>query len=107
MSSLSTKVLAFGCTILDRLATEPPPPPPPKPELAPDDMAESDDDEEEEQDVKPRPDALVKDGNVVDGLPPASTLGAVVQHVELFFALSVKQPDLLDQSVYSCYLLNE
>ncbi|KAL8280944.1 hypothetical protein RQP46_006623 [Phenoliferia psychrophenolica] len=103
VASLSTKVLAFSTTLLDRLATAPPPPPPPKPELAPDDMAESDDEAEEE--VKPRPDALVRDGEVIDGLPPAETVGAVVQHVELFFALSVKHPDLLDHLFerYSTY----
>ncbi|KAK4701540.1 symplekin, partial [Phenoliferia sp. Uapishka_3] len=96
VSSLSTKVLSFSISILSRLENAPPPPPPAKPELAPDDMAESDDEEEEEKPVV-RLDALVKDGVVVEGLPPAENEGNVVQHVELFFALSVKYPDLLDQ----------
>ena len=96
VTSLSTKVLAFSVTVLVRLETPPPPPPPPKPELAADDMAESDDEDEE---PKPRLDALVKDGAIIDGLPPATTEGGVIQHVELFFALSVKHPDLLERCV--------
>ncbi|KAM0748127.1 hypothetical protein T439DRAFT_74720 [Meredithblackwellia eburnea MCA 4105] len=91
--SLSEKILAFSVLVLRRLETAPPPPPPPKPERDADDMADSDDEEEEEP--KPRLEALVKDGEVIDGLPPAETESAVLQHIELLFALSVKQPDLL------------
>lgn len=55
------------------------------------------DDEEKEEVIVPKviPYAEVKDGSVVDRLPPPSTLAQVVQHVELLLALTVKNSELL------------
>lgn len=69
-----------------------------------DDMDMEDDDEKEEEEeeegekaapVKVLPYAEVKDGEIVDRLPPPSTIPQVVQHVELLLALTVKNSDLL------------
>lgn len=64
------------------------------------DMDDDDDDEE----VKPPVPvastlAVVEDGVVLDGLPPPDSLEGILQHVELLFALSIKNPDLLRQYV--------
>lgn len=94
---LGESVTAFALALLSRLEIAPPPASPTS-----DEALVAADGQVDEVDVKVPaepvlPYALVKNGLVVDRLPPASTLAEVVQHVELLLALCVKSPELLDQ----------
>jgi hypothetical protein len=106
VKELSETIVKFAVSLLDRLKV-----PPPKkeededaekkPEL--DGAAAADDEGEADMAMEatpppqaPKPPyALVKGGEVVDRLDPASTTQEVVQHVELLLALCVKEPSLL------------
>lgn len=101
---LGKSVIAFALELFARL--EVPVPKLEEPEMKieevevkdEDDMDMDDEEKEGEEEVivaKAIPYAEVKDGLVIDRLPPPSTLAQVVQHVELLLALTVKNSELL------------
>ncbi|KAI5476147.1 hypothetical protein MNV49_000365 [Pseudohyphozyma bogoriensis] len=100
---LSAKIMAYSKLLFTRLENAPPPPTEEEAAEVKDegeeeaDMDVDSDDEENEKEKPPPPRvlALVVDGEIVDGLPAPSTMAEILQHVELIFALSVKDPELL------------
>lgn len=96
--ALSDKVLSFALLLLARLEVAPPEvvvPEEPTPEVASDAMEGVVETSPAEKIPGPAPYAKVLNGQVVDNLPPPSTAQEVVQHVELYFALCTKSPDLI------------
>lgn len=53
------------------------------------------DDEDIKEEITILPYAEVKNGQIIDRLPPPTTLPQVVQHAELLLALCVKNTELL------------
>lgn len=100
VKALSPTVVAFALSVLERLECPAPvatvPPAPVVAEGAVDgEEMEMDMDEDKEVVEEVLKITEVKDGKVVDHLPPPTTLDEVLQHVELFLALCVTYPALL------------
>jgi symplekin len=98
VEQLSRIIVDFALSLLQRLKVEPP-----QPEIKPEGEEQEEEEEEMEIDDGETPEpaqavlpfGLVRQGKVVDRLPPPQTIGQVTQHVELLLALCVKQPELL------------
>lgn len=97
VKALSPTVVAFALSVLERLECPAPVATiPAVVEADADDVPmEMDQDEDKVVDEEVLMNTEVKDGKVVDHLPPPTTLEEVLQHVELFLALCVPYPALL------------